>query len=95
MVYDAIEPFRPIIDRLLLQLCLNNELKPLHFNEVTNGYWLSKNGKKIVLPAFAEYLQSRIKIENTISSIQNHMYLQAKKLKLSILNTPRNVPTIL
>ena len=84
LVYDAIEPFRPIIDRLVLNLCVKNTLKPIHFKEVTNGYWLNKEGKKILIPAYADFIQSKIKIKNNVTTIQNHMYLQAKKLKLTI-----------
>lgn len=95
LVFDAIEPFRPIIDRLLLSICLKNELTPLHFKQITNGFWLSKEGKKVIIPAFADYLQTKIKLESNVTSIQNHMYLQARKLKLTIQNTESNVPAIL
>lgn len=87
LVYDAIEPFRPIIDRLVMRLCLENTLSQIHFKQVTTGYWLSKEGKKVIIPAYATYLHEKIKIENNVASIQNHMYLQARNLKLTIQNT--------
>lgn len=95
LVYDAIEPFRPVIDRLLINLCIKNELLPLHFKQVANGYWLSKEGKKLIIPAFADYLESKIKLENNMASIQNHMYLQARQLKLTIQNQDKNVSPVL
>lgn len=95
LVYDAIEPFRPIIDRMVIEICTDGTILPQHFKQVTNGYWLSKEGKKVIIPAYAAYLQERIKLENNVATIQNHMYLQARKLKLTIQNTENHVSDIL
>ncbi len=95
LVFDAIEPFRPVIDRLVIKMCLEKQLLPKHFKQVNNGFWLSKEGKKLIIPQYASYLQIRIKMENKILSIQNHMYLQARKLKLTIKNYENNVPYFL
>ncbi|MDO5976948.1 CRISPR-associated endonuclease Cas1 [Flavivirga jejuensis] len=91
LVFDMIEIFRPIMDRLLIGLCQENQLKPIHFKRVTGGFWLSKAGKKVVITAFNKYLVQRIKIENRVATIQNHMYLQAQHLKL-LINTDYDVP---
>ena len=42
LVYDAIEPFRPLIDRLVIEMCLTKAILPKHFKQVSNGFWLSK-----------------------------------------------------
>lgn len=91
LVYDAIEPFRPIIDRMVIKMCMDGLVLPIHFKQVTNGYWLSKQGKKNIISAYAAYLQERIKLENKVATIQNHMYLQARKLKKTIKNTEHHV----
>lgn len=84
LVFDSIEIFRPIMDRLLIDLCINNTLKPVYFKEVVGGFWLSKKGKQLIIPLYSNYLKKRIKLENRISPIKNHMYLQAQKLKATI-----------
>jgi len=95
LVFDSIEPFRPIIDRLLLQLCKDELLQDIHFRKVANGFWLSKEGKKLIITQYAGYLQKRIKIENKITSIENHIYLSARKLKIQIQNQENHVPNSL
>lgn len=95
LVFDSIEPIRPIIDRLLLQICKDQLLQDKHFKKVTNGFWLSKDGKKLIIPLYADFLQTRIKINNKVTTIQNHIYLNLRNLKLLIQNTENNVSTIL
>jgi len=95
LVFDSIEPIRPIIDRLLLQICKDKLLQDKHFKKVTNGFWLSKDGKKLIIPLYADFLQTRIKINNKVTTIQNHIYLNARKLKIKIKNQENNVPNTL
>lgn len=84
LVYDCIEPFRPIMDRLLLKMCSEQILQDNHFKAVPNGYWLSKEGKKIIVPAYVDYLAQRIKFQEKVLSIENHIYHFARNLKLTI-----------
>lgn len=93
LVYDCIEPFRPIIDRLLIKLCKQTSLRQNHFTAKNEGVWLSKEGKKIILPAYADLLNQRIKIDNRVLSIRNHIYWQSRNLKQKISNydIPNNV----
>jgi CRISPR-associated protein Cas1 len=95
LLFDSIEIFRPIIDRLLLQICKEERLQDKHFKKVTNGFWLSKEGKKLVIPLYSDYLKTRIKIENKVTSIENHIYLNSRKLKLLIQNQENHVPNTL
>jgi len=94
LVYDSIEPIRPIIDRLLLNVCREEQLKTKHFLALEKGYWLSKEGKKLLIPQYTDYLQNRIKIKDKVTTIENHLYLWARKLKV-IINTTSDVPTVL
>lgn len=87
LVYDFIEPFRPIIDRLLINLCLNHTLTDQHFTAIPKGYKLNKKGKKIILPAYASYMHQRINWQNKVTGIRNHMFLHARRLKQTINNT--------
>lgn len=87
LVYDFIEPFRPIIDRLLIEICQNELLTEQHFTAIPKGYKLNKKGKKIILPAYADYMHQRINWQNKVTSIRNHFFLHARRLKQTINNT--------
>lgn len=91
LVFDSIEIFRPIIDRLLLQICKDELLEDKHFKKVKDGFWLSKEGKRLIIPLYTNYLESRIKVENKVSSIKYHIYLNSRKLRILIKNYPQNV----
>lgn len=95
LVFDFIEPFRPIIDRLLIDLCLKEALKNNHFTAVKGGFKLNSQGKKLILPAYADYLQKRIKWQNKVASIRNHLFTHARFLKLTIENNAKDVHDIL
>lgn len=84
LVYDFIEAFRPIIDRLLIELCQAETLKDKHFTAIPNGYKLNREGKKLILPSYADYMQQRINWENKVTGIRNHMFLHARRLKQTI-----------
>jgi len=87
LVFDAIEIFRPIIDRFVIGLCKENSLNEKHFVTKEIGFWLSKDGKKLIIPLYNDYLYTRIKIDNKVTSIKNHMYKQLQRLKTLILNS--------
>lgn len=95
LVFDFIEPFRPIVDRLLIKLCLENTLENNHFTPIKNGYQLNRKGKKIILPAYAAYMQKRIKWQNRVASIRNHLFTHARNLKLTIENNVKDVSNFL
>ncbi len=80
LVFDLIEPFRPVIDRLLIELCKQESLQPKHFIEKNPGYWLSKEGKKLIIPAFNEHLFQRFKIDEKMRTLKDHIYHTANDL---------------
>lgn len=52
LVFDAIEPFRPWVDRLICDLAFTDKIEAIHFEEQAGGVWLNKEGKKMIIPAF-------------------------------------------
>jgi CRISPR-associated protein Cas1 len=54
--FDAIEPYRPWIDRLVLNIATKNLLNNTHFTSENNAILLHKEGKKIFIPMFEEYM---------------------------------------
>ncbi|HHM20533.1 MAG TPA: CRISPR-associated endonuclease Cas1 [Bacteroidetes bacterium] len=80
LVFDLIEPVRPLIDRLLIQLILNGALSAEHFVPKEQGFWLSKKGKRIIIPSFNEYLHKRIKFRNSVLRLKDHIYMLSNEL---------------
>ena len=92
LVFDCIEPFRPIIDRLLIEMCRDELLEEKHFKQHKTGFWLSKPGKRLIIQKYTTYLWQRIKLEDSLKPIQHHLYAQVKKLKMEIQNSTPHVP---
>ncbi len=72
-VFDCIEPFRPWTDWLVLELILGKKLNTTCFEAEEKGVWISREGKKVIIPAFFEYMKTatlfngrRIKREDQI-----------------------------
>ena len=78
--YDLIEPFRPWIDRLLVQECLEKRLQPSFFTRNQHGLYLNKEGKAYLIPLFNDYLRSERKYFNRESTVRNHIYYLANLL---------------
>lgn len=72
LVYDFIEPYRHWADTVALTLIFTNALPDNAFSEVpeflkdpegdpeTQGFWLEKAGKPIVVKAFLDYMEERV-----------------------------------
>lgn len=59
-VFDAIEPFRPWIDKLVIELFMQNQLTDDCFEPYAEGgISLSKKGKAIIIPAVIGYLDEK------------------------------------
>jgi CRISPR-associated protein Cas1 len=80
LVYDLIEPIRPLIDRILLELVINNQLTAEHFVEKEQGYWVSKQGKRIIIPSFNDYLQKRVLKDGSVKRLKDHIYAESNLL---------------
>ncbi|PTX59827.1 CRISPR-associated endonuclease Cas1 [Kordia periserrulae] len=84
LTYDLIEPIRPLIDRLLLQLIDEQKLDASHFKNNAKAVWIHKKGKKVILTAFHNYLYQKIEINKQILPVKTHCYLLAQNLKKEI-----------
>jgi CRISP-associated protein Cas1 len=59
-VFDAIEPFRPWVDKLILELFMQNQLPDDCFEPYeAGGISLSKKGKAVIIPAITNYLAEK------------------------------------
>ncbi len=80
LVFDLIEPIRPLIDRMLLEIVIDKRLLPEHFIPKEQGYWLSKEGKRLLIPSFNEYLHQRIKVGNNVKRLKDIIYGYSNEL---------------
>lgn len=87
LVFDLIEPIRPLIDRILIELCTTNQLAENHFIAKEQGYWLAKEGKRILIPTFNEYLYKRIKVRGQVRRLKDIIYYESNDLGNLINNS--------
>jgi CRISPR-associated protein Cas1 len=85
LVFDLIEPIRPLIDRMLIDIVRKDILKPVHFIPKKQGYWLSKEGKRLLIPSFNDYLYQRIKYRGKIRRLKDIIYSISNDLGNRIL----------
>ena len=74
LVFDLIEPIRPLIDKMWVQLILKGELNESHFVSKEHGYWISKAGKRIIIPSFNGYLRKRFRMNGKFFSLKDYIY---------------------
>ncbi len=74
LVFDLIEPFRPLVDELLIELFQKEALGKSCFEQDRNGYKLGKTGKRIVIPAYNEYLKTRVSFNDETGRLRDHIF---------------------
>ncbi len=78
LVFDLMEPFRPITDRILLQSVLVSTLPVNLFETDKKGISLSKQGRKTLISMFNQALNTPIKYCNRVSHMKNHILNEAR-----------------
>lgn len=71
--FDMIEPFRPWIDRLLLELILEGKLTADAFESRDGGIFVARKGKEILIPAFNERMLATARFQEQDSKRRNHI----------------------
>ncbi len=89
LVYDLMEPFRPWIDRLVIELILENSLTLTLANEAhtQKGVLLTKEQRKLLVMEYNGLLETKRKWQNQVSPVKNHILnlsAQFAKLQLNI-----------
>ncbi len=80
LVFDLIEPYRPLIDQLLIRLFKEGELNKNSFTENTQGVVLNKVGKRILIPAYNHYLQQSMVVMDKRSRLKDHIFAESQYL---------------
>lgn len=85
-VFDLIEPFRPWIDYLVIEACMDHKIPIQATDPVKNGIWLSQKGRQFVIEHYHEHMQSRVRWRGRVLSRTNHIYRFAGELGQTLLN---------
>ncbi|MFN3849605.1 MAG: CRISPR-associated endonuclease Cas1 [Spirosomataceae bacterium] len=86
LAFDLIEPFRPWIDRMLMQAILRNEVKPNFFEPKNNGVWLSRAGKQYFIPLFDKFMNEKTIFCDKMLKRTSHIYRFAFELSKTLTN---------
>ncbi len=78
--FDLIEPFRPWIDRLLIEEYLIHNLEKKFFSKNQYGLFLNKEGKAFIIPLFNDFLRKGKRYLQRETTTKNRMYQLAGKL---------------
>ncbi|MCX6269642.1 MAG: CRISPR-associated endonuclease Cas1 [Bacteroidetes bacterium] len=79
LVFDLMEPFRPVIDRMLLTAILEKNVKVLLSGVQEDGN-LSKIQRKWLIEFFITGLENRISYNGRVLSIKSHMFRDVQQL---------------
>lgn len=90
LTFDLIEPFRPWIDRLLIQLCFEGKVKESFFARNQYGIFFNKEGKALIIPEFNNFLRSKRTYLGQESTVRNHIFFMAGRLAQRIRATMSN-----
>jgi len=85
LVFDGVEPFRPWVDRLVVDMVLSGEIKSEYFESKESGIWLNALGKKVFIPAYFEMMDQVIDFEGKRGSKKTHIQVMFSKLATRIM----------
>ncbi len=80
LVFDLIEPTRPLVDWLLIELILENRLIPDYFIKKEKGYWVHKKGKRILITSFNDLIQTKMEVNGSRRRLKDHIYMESNNL---------------
>lgn len=79
-VFDFIEPYRPWADYVCVQLCRSGEIKKSMFDiQDDAGCYINDAGKKILIPAYNDFMHSEVKVNKKNISRLSVMKADAHK----------------
>lgn len=91
LAFDLIEPFRPGVDRLLIEQFMSNKVDPSHFDQRGPGWYLNSSGKRLFIPLFNDWLEKRTRFDGRQRKNRLHIYQAAANLarKISDFELPK------
>lgn len=80
LVFDLMEPFRPLMDRLLFVAMMHGEMIDEYFEHKADRFLIAKAGRKKLIEMFIAKLHSRTLHRNSNTTLNNHILTEAKLL---------------
>lgn len=74
LAYDLIEPFRPFAERLVIGLILDGAVDVGDLQPHEGGFWLGKNGKKVLITSFNDLLRTETRWRGARLTWQSHIF---------------------
>jgi len=87
LVFDLMEPFRPVMDKILFKAILESVIPDDIIAIEENKASITKNGRKKLIALFIEKLHSRMTLGDTTTTLNNLILHQVKYLTEQIRNT--------
>ena len=84
LVFDLMEPFRPIIDRILLLAILSGSISENAFEMKDSTVLITKSGRKQLVELFTKKLHSRLLYRGVTTTLANHILSEVKVLSNTI-----------
>lgn len=84
LAFDLIEPFRPGVDRLLIEQFMTHKVDPAHFDQRGPGWYLNSAGKRLFIPLFNDWLEQQTRFQSRQRTIRLHIYQGAADLARQI-----------
>jgi CRISPR-associated protein Cas1 len=92
LAYDLIEPFRPWVDRFILEQLFTEKLGTDVVEPKDQGYWINSTAKRTLIPAFNEWMRTTKRWHGSQTTREGHLFrLAAELAKLIDLTTQRPV----
>ncbi|MBC8179811.1 CRISPR-associated endonuclease Cas1 [candidate division KSB1 bacterium] len=85
MVFDLIEPYRIIGDKTIFYLFSKRQVKKEYFDPVKNGLMLNKEGKKVLISAFNERMETRVRHRGRNIKLKDIIQFDCHKLANSMI----------
>lgn len=80
LAFDLIEPFRPWVDRLLIEQFITHKVEPAFFEQRGGGWYLNSAGKRLFIPLFNDWLEERVRHGGKQTTRRLHIYAAAADL---------------
>jgi CRISPR-associated protein Cas1 len=85
--FDLIEPFRPWVDRFILELVLTGGLETSFFEARASGIFVASNGKRFLIPQFNEWMKKAVRWQERQMSREAQIFRAAAMLAKQINET--------
>lgn len=79
LTYDFIERYRVWIDYVVTNLCCQELIQPIFFDQHEGTFWLNAEGKRLLVTAVNDYLAEKVEIQRLVRSRQTHLEWDAQQ----------------